>query len=95
MLTIIIPLRNEYDNLGEIVNLVNAKLKDINFELLFINDYSTDKTFEKGELISKQDSRYKIYDNKKRGLGGAINLGIKKSSGEPLNVQPCCSKHSV
>ena len=63
MLTIIIPLRNEYDNLGEIVNLVNAKLKDINFELLFINDYSTDKTFEKGELISKQDSRYKIYDN--------------------------------
>ena len=86
MLTIIIPLRNEYDNLGEIVNLVNAKLKDINFELLFINDYSTDKTFEKGELISKQDSRYKIYDNKKRGLGGAINLGIKKSSGEFVSI---------
>ena len=65
MLTIIIPLRNEYDNLGEIVNLVNTKLKDINFELLFINDLAPTKLLSEGSIFQNRTAGTKYMTTKK------------------------------
>ena len=47
MLSIIIPLRNEIDNLENIKDNFNKNLKNINFEVILVNDFSSDETFQK------------------------------------------------
>ena len=42
MLSIIIPLRNEIDNLENIKESFNKNLENFKFEVIFINDFSTD-----------------------------------------------------
>ena len=57
-------------------------IKDINYEVILINDFSKDKTFEESEKICATNKNYKILDNKKKGLGGALNLGISVARGD-------------
>ena len=86
MLSIIIPARNESDNLKDILNYFREGLENINFEVLFINDFSDDETFQKAKIIFESDENFKVFNNNKKGLGGAINLGIKKSSGTKVAI---------
>ena len=82
MLTILIPLRDEVENLPHIVRSFEENIKDINYEVILINDFSKDKTFEESEKICATNKNYKILDNKKKGLGGALNLGISAARGD-------------
>lgn len=82
MLSIIIPVKNESENLDQIKVHFSHHLKNINYEILLINDFSQDNTFKKAEKISKNNKKIYVYNNKKKGLGGAISLGIKKARGE-------------
>ena len=86
MLSIIIPLRNEIDNLENIKDNFNKNLKNINFEAILVNDFSSDETFQKANEIAKGNKNFKVFDNKKKGLGGAINLGIKKTIGDYICI---------
>ena len=86
MLSIIIPLRNEIDNLENIKDDFNKNLKNINFEVILVNDFSSDETFQKANEIAKGNKNFKVFDNKKKGLGGAINLGIKKTIGDYICI---------
>ena len=81
MLSIIIPLRNEIENLDSIKESFSKSLAEIKYEVLFINDFSTDGTLQKANKIAEENINFKVFDNKKRGLGGAINLGIEKCNG--------------
>jgi len=86
MLSIIIPARNEADNLEDILKYFENNLLEVDFEVLIINDFSDDNTLIKAEKIFALESRFKIFDNKKKGLGGAINLGIKKANGDRVAI---------
>ena len=85
MLSIVIPARNESDNLKDILNYFsNVSLKE-DFEVLLINDFSEDNTLVNAKNLFQQNKRFKIYDNKKR-FRGAINLGIDKSDGDKIAI---------
>ena len=84
MLSIIIPARNESDNLQDILNYFKDGMETINYEVILINDFSEDNTFDKAKEIFRNHKNFKIYNNNKKGLGGAINLGIDKSSGTKI-----------
>jgi dolichol-phosphate mannosyltransferase len=86
MLSIIIPARNESDNLKDILNYFRKGLEGINFEVLLINDFSDDDTFQKAKNIFSSHQNFKVFNNNKKGLGGAINLGIEKSSGTKVSI---------
>ena len=86
MLSILIPLRDEFENLDNIVSKLDQNLKEINHEVIFINDFSIDGTLEKVKQICENKKKFKIYDNTKKGLGGAINLGIEKVEGEYICI---------
>ena len=86
MLSIIIPLRNEIDNLENIKDNFNKNLKDFKYEVILINDFSSDGTFQKANEIAKGSSNFKVFDNKNKGLGGAINLGIEKTIGDYICI---------
>jgi len=86
MISIIIPAKNEAENLDEILKCFNQKLKNVNYEVILINDFSDDETFEKAKNLFSNLQNFKIVQNKVKGLGGAINLGIKESKGEKISI---------
>ena len=86
MLSIVVPARNEADNLKDILDYFNNKLKNVEFEVILINDFSEDDTLSRAESLFKAHKCFKVFNNKKRGLGGAINLGIEKSLGSKVSI---------
>jgi dolichol-phosphate mannosyltransferase len=81
MLTIIVPVRNESDNLQSVFDYFSNNLKNLEYEVLIINDYSEDDTLDKSKKLAESYKKFKVFDNSIKGLGGAINLGIENSSG--------------
>lgn len=86
MLSILIPLRDEFENLDNILEKFDQKLQNVNYEVIFINDFSTDDTYPKLIKISEERKNVKVLNNKKKGLGGALNLGIEKSKGDYICI---------
>ena len=85
-LSIILPLRNEAKGIINNLNLITNSMGEINYEIIVVNDFSDDETYN---IIINQkgiDSKIKLFNNTKKGLGGAINLGIEKSTGEAICI---------
>ena len=51
MLSIIIPVKNEYENLEAIDSQFRNNFENISYEVLLINDFSEDDTLQKAEKI--------------------------------------------
>ena len=81
-LTVIIPIYNadKYISRG-LESLLNQTFKD--FEVICINDCSTDNSLEILEQFAKKDDRIKVVNNSKN-LGAALtrNVGIDMAEGE-------------
>ncbi len=86
MLTILIPVRDEIENLNNIVQKFNENLTSINYEVIFVNDFSSDSTLEEVKKICNINKKYKVFNNQKKGLGGALNLGIEKAEGKYICI---------
>ena len=86
MLSIIVPVRDESNTIEDIFNYFYNNLKKVDYEVLFINDFSNDDTFEKINTVIKDKKNFRVIDNTKKGLGGAINLGIKESLGANVAI---------
>ena len=86
-LSVIIPVYNEEKNIRTTVSeLTKIKKKIKKIDLVFIDDFSSDNTVKEIDNLSKKYSYICIYKNKKKGLGSAIELGIKKSKFEYVAV---------
>ena len=88
-LTILIPVKNEEDNISNIIDNIEKKLFNLNYEVLFVNDFSTDKTVEIINNYKNLKKNIEIFHNKKKGLGETIKNGIKFSKGEYLSIIMC------
>ena len=86
MLSILVPVRNESDNLNDIFNYFSKNLNNLKYEVLIINDFSEDDTLDKAKSLITSFQNIKVLNNKKKGLGGAINLGIKEASGSSVVI---------
>ena len=78
-LSIIIPVKNGEKYLEKSIknNLENMSSSD---EIIYIDDWSNDNTFD---LIKKHqvlDNRIKLFKNNKSGLVSALNYGVEKSA---------------
>ncbi len=78
-LSIIIPVYNEVRQLQITIKKLQILKKKINFEIIFIDDFSNDGSYELIKRIKKNKKNIKVYKNPKKGLGSAIEVGIKKS----------------
>ena len=84
--SIIIPIRNEELVLKKIIEKLENKLSNLPYEIIFINDYSTDNTFSLLQELIRNKNQINLYNNKRKGLGGAITEGINKSTGELICI---------
>ena len=95
-LSIIIPVYNESRNLEKTVHNLRKIKKNIKkFNLIFIDDFSTDNTLNILVKLSKKYSFIKIHKNKKKGLGSAIEEGIKRSNFNYVAVFMADSSDSI
>ena len=81
LLTVIIPAYNEEGNIIELNKRLVNTLKDIDYELIYVNDGSTDKTLEKIKSLNDERIKYISFSNN-FGKEAAIYAGIKHSSGK-------------
>ena len=80
MFTLVIPVFNEEDNLVSLIKEIKIALANyINFELIFVNDFSSDNTLE---ILKKEKKNFnfKIINNQLNlGQSYSILSGIKQS----------------
>ena len=81
-LSIIIPIYNEEDNINELYKKLNRVIKSyLNYEIIFINDASTDKSFESLCKISELNKNIKIINfTRNFGHQASFKAGIDHSS---------------
>lgn len=80
-LSIVIPAYNASEYLAETIESVLSQTFT-DFELLIINDGSTDNTAEIVNIYSEKDNRIKLFSQQNQGVSFARNTGIKIAKGE-------------
>lgn len=80
-LSIIIPCYNAQQSIGKIVgSILGQEYKD--FELILVNDGSTDDTLKVLNKLADKDGRIKVLNKPNGGPSSARNLGLDKAMGE-------------
>jgi dolichol-phosphate mannosyltransferase len=80
-LSVVVPTFNERDNVTVLYRRLDATLKDIAWEVVFVDDNSPDGTWEVVRGLARQDPRVRcIRRVGRRGLSGACIEGILASS---------------
>lgn len=80
LVSVILPVYNGLPYLEKAIQSV-LKQSFANFELLILDDASTDDSWQLMKKYAAKDKRIKIFQNKKNlGIGKSLNLLIKKSS---------------
>lgn len=80
-ISIIIPIYNVEEYLFKSLNSVlNQTFKD--FEVIMVNDGSTDSSVEIAQTFVEKDSRFQLVNQENKGLSGARNTGLKSVNGD-------------
>lgn len=89
-ITAVVPCYNEQEALGlfyEELNRVTAEMRDCEFEILFVNDGSKDRTLELMKGLAEKDGRVKyISFSRNFGKEAAIYAGLEHASGDLVAI---------
>jgi glycosyltransferase involved in cell wall biosynthesis len=91
LISVVIPIYFEellIESLNErLVNVLNSLIHNYNFEVIYVNDGSTDRSAELLSKICIEDSRFKLIDlSRNFGHQRAITAGIDYSQGDAVIV---------
>jgi dolichol-phosphate mannosyltransferase len=93
-LSIVIPVLNESNNIQNLTNKIIYNLKKINFELIFVDDNSIDKSAKILNILKKKYKFFKpIFRKKKRDLTQSCFEGIKKSKYDNILIMDGDMQH--
>ena len=82
-LSIIIPMFNVEKYINQCLNsLIHQDISSSNYEIVIINDGSTDSSYLKASVFQEKYPHVKIYTQQNSGVSSARNKGIEISSGE-------------
>ena len=82
LISIIVPCYNEADNIFLLVNKIKEVLTQYQYEIILVNDGSTDSTVQVIELIAQENKHLKyIYFSRNFGHQAAIKAGIDYAKG--------------
>lgn len=80
-LSLVIPVMNEEDNIKPLLDAVYSALKDIDYEVILVDDGSSDKTVERIKEYANDRTRL-IVLNRNYGQTTAMAAGIDAAKGE-------------
>jgi len=84
-ISVIVPLLNEEENIEVLYRELIDQLRELGqeFEIIFIDDGSTDRTFEILSKVQKDDSRVKVISFRKNfGQTAALSAGFDHARGD-------------
>ncbi len=96
MLSIIIPSYNEEGNIEHTADVVSNVLEnnDIDFEIVFINDGSSDSTWEKmSALALERDNISAVNFSRNFGKESAVFAGLEVAKGDACVLMDCDLQH--
>ncbi len=88
-ISIVTPLYNEAENLKEFYKRIISTLEQVTekYEVIFVNDGSTDNTLQLASYIAQNDNRIKIIDlSRNFGKEIALTAGLDFSLGEAVII---------
>ena len=94
-LTVLIPIRDEEENIKIISNEILNNIECKNFELLFVNDFSQDESEDELKKLADKFPQIRYVNNDKKGLGGAMSAGIHNSAGKFICIMMSDSSDTV
>src|SRR5215213_300365 len=84
LLTLVVPTRNEAENIPKLVHELRESLSDLDYRVVFVDD-STDETPEVIHGLAEQDGRIRLVRRegaeRDGGLSTAVTTGMELSSG--------------
>lgn len=86
MLSVVIPMKDERDNVRPVADRVREALRDAGpWELVFVDDGSTDGTFAELEAAAAADPRVKVVRLRRNfGQSAATQAGLDAASGDVI-----------
>lgn len=81
LISILTPFKNTETYLAKCLDSIQNQTYT-NWELLIVDDGSTDNSYEIVSKYSKKDNRIKLFKNEGSGIIEALRLALSKSSGE-------------
>lgn len=94
-ISIVVPVYNSEDNLTELNHQLQYELKDINFELILVNDQSKDTSWNKiNDLTREYKNIIGINLRKNSGQDNAIFAGIHYAKGQYIVIMDDDLQHS-
>lgn len=80
-ISIIVPVYNAEKYLIKLINSIENQNYN-NYEVILVDDGSTDNSYKILQNLSKKNKKIKIYTKKNSGPGGTRKYGFEKSTGE-------------
>lgn len=96
MLSVILPSYNEEDNISNTASVISGVLDEnsIDFELIFVDDGSRDKSWERICEEAKKSKKVRgLRFSRNFGKEGAIFAGLKAAKGDCCVVMDCDLQH--
>ena len=77
-LSVVVPVRNEEDNVGSLIAEIDAALNGITHEIIYVDDGSTDQTYARLKQLQLQFPQLNIVRHKNScGQSTAVRTGVK------------------
>lgn len=83
--SVVVPLYNEEESLRELTEKIVSVMKQMGktYEIIFIDDGSTDRSFEILKDLHKRQAHIKVHQFRRNfGKSAALSVGFKEASGE-------------
>jgi dolichol-phosphate mannosyltransferase len=93
-LSIVVPTFNEADNVEELVDRLDATLRDVAWEVVFVDDDSPDQTAATVRRLARRDARVRVLQRiGRRGLSSACVEGVLATSAPYVAVMDADLQH--
>jgi dolichol-phosphate mannosyltransferase len=77
-LSVVVPVRNEQDNVANLITEINAALNGVTHEIVYVDDGSTDETLSRLKTLQSQFNQLRIVCHAKScGQSTAVRSGVK------------------
>ncbi len=77
-LSVVVPVRNEQDNVASLIKEIDLALNAITHEIIYVNDGSTDATYARLKELQSQFKQLRIVSHVKScGQSTAVRTGVK------------------